>query len=357
MPKVSVIIPVYNVEKYLSVCLDSVLKSALTDIEVIVIDDGSTDRCPNIIDRYAEKDKRIVAFHQKNCGYGNAMNTGMKYATGEYIAILEADDYIDINMYKDLYDIAKKFDSDIVKSSFYDYFQYAKNNKVLKSLWDTYVPEDKCFTLKEYPCFLSYHPSIWSAIYKREFMEQNGIKFVEAPGAGWTDNLFQIQTLCLAKKINYTSSAYYYWRKTNENEADDLKDYRIPFLRSNEIHQWLDSNNITDENILACLYRRELSYINLVLSMDKIENKTDCFAKIRNLCKKMKKSIIMNNENIKNSERKQYLQCLNNPAKMRFLVQLNKYTKQVIRIRLTKPEIHIVLFGKTLVRKRPIEQL
>ena len=95
MPKVSVIIPVYNVEKYLRQCLDSVINQTLKDIEIICVDDGSTDNCPNILDEYAAKDARIKIIHKKNEGYGKAMNVGISHASGEYIGIVEPDDYID----------------------------------------------------------------------------------------------------------------------------------------------------------------------------------------------------------------------------------------------------------------------
>ena len=102
MPKISVIIPVYNVEKYLRECLDSVINQTLADIEIILVDDGSPDNCPQICDEYALKDNRIKVIHKENGGYGSAMNVGLEKATGEYIGIVEPDDYIDSKMYEDL---------------------------------------------------------------------------------------------------------------------------------------------------------------------------------------------------------------------------------------------------------------
>ena len=275
MPKVSVIVPIYGVEKYLRECVDSILNQTLKDIEIILIDDGGKDNCPQIIDEYAQKDERIVAIHKANGGYGQTCNVGLERATGEYVAIVEPDDYIDCKMYEDLYNIAKKYESDIVKSCFFDNLQSKQETRVKKTEWKDSIPEDKSFTIKEYPYFLYYHPSIWSCIYKKEFLDKHNIKFVEAPGSGWTDNPFQVQTMCLAEKINYTSKAYYYWRRLNYNESDDLKDYTIPFKRSDEIHKWLHENNIDDENILVNLYKRELEYINIVLGIKNLTNKQD----------------------------------------------------------------------------------
>ena len=247
MAKVSVIVPVYGVEKYLREAIDSVLNQTLTDLEIILIDDGGKDNCPAIIDEYAQKDSRIIAIHKQNGGYGQTCNLGLSKATGEYIAILEPDDYIDSKMYEELYKIAQEYNSDIVKSCFYDNLQCSRVERIKKVKWNDYIPEDRSFTIKEYPYFLYYHPSIWTCIYKKEFLDKHNIRFVEAPGAGWTDNPFQVQTMCLAQRINYTSEAYYYWRRLNYFDSDDLKDYTIPFKRTDEIHKWLEENNIEFE--------------------------------------------------------------------------------------------------------------
>jgi glycosyltransferase involved in cell wall biosynthesis len=124
-PKVSVIVPIYNVEKYLRQCLDSVVNQTLRDIEIICVNDGSPDKCPQIADEYAARDDRIIVIHQPNGGYGVAVNKGIAAATGEYVAIVEPDDFIDSNMYQTLYETAKKNNTDVVKSAFYIYYDIA----------------------------------------------------------------------------------------------------------------------------------------------------------------------------------------------------------------------------------------
>lgn len=99
-PKISVIVPVYNVEKYLPHCLDSILNQTYKNLEIILIDDGSSDRCPEICDTYAGKDKRIKVSHKKNGGLSDARNTGIEMLTGEYVAFVDSDDYIATNMYE-----------------------------------------------------------------------------------------------------------------------------------------------------------------------------------------------------------------------------------------------------------------
>ena len=98
MPKVSVVVPIYGVEKYLRECVDSILAQTLKDIEVILVDDGSPDGCSAIVDEYAAKDPRVVAVHQPNGGYGRAVNNGIELAKGEYIGIVESDDWIEPTM-------------------------------------------------------------------------------------------------------------------------------------------------------------------------------------------------------------------------------------------------------------------
>ncbi|MDR1168415.1 MAG: glycosyltransferase [Heliobacteriaceae bacterium] len=267
-PKVSVIIPVYNVEKYLHECLDSVVNQTLREIEIICVNDGSPDGCGKILKEYVAKDKRIKIIDKPNGGYGSACNAGLDKAAGEYVAIVESDDFIAPKMYERLYTLAQEHDVDIVKSCFFENYDTPKYKKVKKIHWnkDFDLPTAP-FTIYEHPEFLYFHPSIWSCIYRLNFLKENGIRFVEAGGSGWTDNPFQVQTMCLAKKIFYTNEAFYYWRNLNRSNADDLKDYTVPFKRSDEIHNRLAVQSITDKNLLNCLHRRELTYIKIVLQI------------------------------------------------------------------------------------------
>lgn len=361
MPKVSVIVPVYGVEKYLRECLDSILSQTLIDMEILLIDDGGDDKCPHIIDDYAQKDSRIVAIHKQNGGYGQSCNVGLERATGEYISIIEPDDYVDFQMLENLYNIAKQYNSDIVKSGFYDNLQSKEKICCKQVEWNDYIPKDKSFTIKEYPYFLYYHPSIWSCIYKKEFLDKHKIRFVEAPGAGWTDNLFQVQTMCLAERINYTSEAYYYWRRINANESYDLKDWTIPFKRSDEIHQWLADNNINDEKCLASLYMREHAYIQIVLGKQYSKEELDTvFSEIEKMTSRMDINIIKNCSFMKKRLKKSLILAKTNLPKFykdfKFKQQklkLRKFRQNLISIRWNKREKRIVLFGvKIVLNKR-----
>ena len=116
--KVSIILPIYNVEKYLDRCVDSLLNQTLKDIEIIMVDDGSPDNCPQMCDEYAKKDRRVKVVHKKNGGLGFARNSGLDIANGEYVAFVDSDDYVGLDMYKTLYDRAEVDKCDAVFCGF-----------------------------------------------------------------------------------------------------------------------------------------------------------------------------------------------------------------------------------------------
>ena len=117
-PLVSVVVPIYNVERFLRQAVDSILNQTLKDIEVILVDDGSPDNCGKICDEYAEKDSRVRVIHQKNGGLGNAYNNGIAAAKGEYIGFVEPDDWIEPEMYEVMYENAKHYNTDATKCGF-----------------------------------------------------------------------------------------------------------------------------------------------------------------------------------------------------------------------------------------------
>jgi len=311
-PKISVIVPIYGVEKYLRQALDSLLAQALHELEIILIDDGSKDDCPVIIDEYAESDGRIIAIHKPNGGYGSACNVGLTRASGEYVVIFEPDDFLEPNMYEWLYNTAREKNLDVIKSPFYTYFDIAGKdpkavaNKWFKSNENPYKKPTGVFTVAEHPEFFCFHPSVWSCLYARKFIEQHKIRIEEIPGAGWTDNLFQVQTFCNAKRIGYVDTPFYYWRLKHEDDAQDLKDWTIPFKRTNTIFTWLKAQGITDENIWACLYKRTFTYFDIVLRIIKPKQLKEVHSSILKILSMMDKQIVQNNKYITQTERHRY---------------------------------------------------
>lgn len=222
MPKVSVIMPIYNVEKYLDEALESVKRQTLKDIEIVCVNDGSTDSSLEIIQKYAEGDPRFVIIDKENGGYGKAMNAGMDKATSEYIGILEPDDFIPLNMFEDLYEAAAKNDLDIVKGDFYCFTRDEKTG----NMWMEYNHLDqsgeiynKVFDSSSEPEALRYLMNTWSGIYRKEFLEKHHIRHNETPGAAFQDNGFFFQTFVHAKRVMFVDRPYYRYRKDNPNSS------------------------------------------------------------------------------------------------------------------------------------------
>ena len=214
--KVSVLVPICNVEKYLSKCLYSLVSQTLADIEIICINDGSKDNSLEIIKEFASKDNRIVIIDKPNSGYGDSMNKGLEIAKGEYIGIVESDDFVEFNMFEDLYKLAKEHNADIVKSNFNFYWENPK--KVVKCSNIGTECESKDFAKNRDKLFWGM-PAIWSAIYKKSFLNEKNIKFLPTPGASYQDTSFNFKVACSAKKIILTPTAYLYYRQDNSNSS------------------------------------------------------------------------------------------------------------------------------------------
>lgn len=231
MVKVSVIVPVYNVEKYLAQCIDSILAQTLEEIEVICVDDGSTDGSGEILDQYALLDKRVKVLHQENRGYGSAMNAGLDAATGEYIGIVESDDCILPEMYGTLYKEADAENLDLVKSDacfWYETIGYERN--IHLAHLDSYY--DRTLGDLDRNTFFDFYMNIWTGIYKREFLISENICFHESLGASYQDNGFWLQTLLYCKKAKWLSKVFYLYRQ--DNEASSIKSRDKVFAMTRE---------------------------------------------------------------------------------------------------------------------------
>ena len=247
-PDVSVIVPIYGVEKYLRQCLDSIVNQTLKSLEIILVNDGSCDKCPQIIDEYAARDPRVKALHLTNGGYGRAINHGLDAATGRYIGIVESDDWIKEDMYQKLLENAEKTGADIVKSGFFEYFGSENGSeehfKPIHWLSKLQCPAG-VFRIYDCPEILFHHPSIWSCLYKHSFLKMIGARMEEVKGAGWVDNPWFYDTL-LNGTVSFVREAFYYYRQNNPGQSSNLKDYTIPFQRWNDI--WKRLKKLPREN-------------------------------------------------------------------------------------------------------------
>lgn len=227
MAKVSIIVPTYNVEMYLDECMESITRQTLKDIEIICINDGSTDNSLAILKKYAQKDDRIIIIDKENGGYGIGMNIGLEKATGEYVGIVEPDDFVPLNMYEDLYEIAKKNDLDFVKADFYRFKRNSKNGDMELKYYHLSQHKENyniVFNPSERPETLRYVMNTWSGIYKREFLNKNNIRHHETPGASFQDNGFYFQTFVYGKRAMIVDKPYYMNRRDNPNSSVHNKD-------------------------------------------------------------------------------------------------------------------------------------
>ena len=214
--KVSIVMPVYNAERYLKKSLESVTRQTLRDIEILCVDDGSTDASPQIIADFARRDARIRTITKENAGYGAAMNDGMAAATGEYIGVVEPDDYVDATMFERLYQTAVEHDADVCKCDFYS---LTSSEGSERTRWREIAPGKAFYgpvfdsTKSEALFFLVM--MTWEGIYRRSFIEKNRIVHTTTPGASHQDNSFWFITTALAERYVLINEAHYYYRIDN----------------------------------------------------------------------------------------------------------------------------------------------
>lgn len=214
-PSVSVITPVYNTSQFLRQCLDSLQAQTLEDIEFICVNDGSTDCSLEILQEYAARDSRIRVVDKPNGGYGETLNRGIELAKGEYIGIIESDDFAEPRMFELLYQAAADNDCDIVRANRFDYADGESTFvEILEDLeYDTvFCPADKQEIFVPAPC-------IWSAIYRRQMIQDNGIRFLETPGASFQDTGFVYKALVACQRMLLLKDALIHYRVDNVSSS------------------------------------------------------------------------------------------------------------------------------------------
>ena len=217
-PKLSILVPAYNVEAFLPLCIESILNQSFKDFECILINDGSKDNSLDMMKNYAKSDKRIIIVDKKNSGYGASLNEGIKKANGEYIGIVEPDDFIHRDFYKHLFEK----ELDIMKCGFMDF--YGKTWKTTPQKLFTEVRKDfpangTVIKPKENQKIFLVNPTVWSAVYKKDFLKKNKIKFLETPGASYQDAGFQFKAFVSADKVFCIEKPLYYYRRDNDNSS------------------------------------------------------------------------------------------------------------------------------------------
>ena len=224
-PKVSVIIPVYNVEQYLRECLDSVVNQTLKEIEIICVDDGSTDSSLEILKEYAEKDNRITVMKQTNLHAGVARNAGLAVARGEYLSFLDSDDWFELNMLEESYKKACEQNADIVIFN-WTVVDEIKNKRLLSTDGVPFFVKEKLKYDVNYNfaqeisnnLFFISNPAPWNKLYKRDFILESSIRFQNLTCCN--DIGFNTSALALSKKINIINKNFAYYRKHATNTSN-----------------------------------------------------------------------------------------------------------------------------------------
>lgn len=259
MPKISTIIPVYNVEQYIEQAIDSVLNQTLNDIEIILVDDGSTDNSGLILDEYAEKYPNCHVYHQENQGQAVARNNALKHATGEYITFLDADDYIPLDAYEKLYNTITQEGTDLIVG---DCLRFNNETTFKSNLYNQVFPENfqeiPSTHIKEYKN-LVYDTGIWRLV-KKSFLDKYNLKFAE--GLFYEDILFSIQLHYLADSVSLIPDVVYYWRsrntgidKSTTQSKAQIQNMRDRFIIANLIKEFQLEHKINDELIEEQYYK------------------------------------------------------------------------------------------------------
>lgn len=241
MPKVSIIVPVYNVEKYIERCLDSLVNQTLKDIEIIIVNDGSTDGSKEIIQKYLNKYKNIVYLEKENGGLSSARNYGIPYAKGEYIGFVDSDDYVEITMYEKMYNKAIEEKSDMVECDFIWEYPNKKREDIGK------IYSDK----KE--AIVEARVVAWNKIIKKDIIEKTKITFPE--GLRYEDIEFFYKIVPYLNKISFVKETLVHYVQRESSIANTQNE------RTGEIFKiWENVLNYYIENNIFNEYRSELEY-------------------------------------------------------------------------------------------------
>lgn len=232
MAKLSVIIPIYNVEKYLRQCLDSVINQTFRDLEIILVDDGSPDKCGEICDEYAKKDKRIKVIHKANGGLPSARNDALDVALGEWIAYVDSDDWLELDIYEKAILAAEKSEVDIL---FFNSFRNTESKEIKVSLFEKeffsddrkYIKSLQAGTICKYltPTRSLGYGYPWDRIIKRKFIMENNLYFTKV--RAYEDNIYAINCLQYAKKIGFIEARGYHYRFNETSIGNKYNPERI----------------------------------------------------------------------------------------------------------------------------------
>lgn len=344
MPKISIIIPIYNVEDYLKQCLDSVVNQTLQDIEIICINSASEDNSYQILQEYIKKDKRITVINlTENLGQGIARNQAIKEANGEYIIFLDADDWLELNACEIAYNEILKKKCDFVKFAYSKYDENTQNILEQYSAVDVLIKNSNNSDIRNTNIDFLRACYSWSQIYNREFLIKNDIKFANLRLC--EDVPFIIKTWITAESFSTIRIPLYYYRinrlKNTTNNTDFWKDIFTSRLLSFDIIQHSKYPDLIFSTYFPyCIrtivnYYMRMSKINKQVSRAYYKEMKKFFADIYNLTK----------QNKMNSEYEQYKTYLNVLRYNYFSYNLSNLLLMLFNLEAKKEKVIITLFG------------
>lgn len=232
MPKISVIVPTYNTEKYIGRCIESILNQSYKELELIIINDGSTDSSAEIIKKYAKKDSRIIFIDNKNCGVSESRNIGIRNAKGEYIQFVDSDDFIDENMLKDTLQLLEEQNADMVITGLYLDIERDANINTSIQTFDYYEAKDKRNIAISVLSRLNgtYINSPINKLYKKEIITDNNI-FMDKNISLGEDFIFNLMYLRYCDKVIFSNKCYYhYWMKIENNLTFKFRENKLELM-------------------------------------------------------------------------------------------------------------------------------
>lgn len=301
---ISIIVPIYNVGRYLDQCLTSIRVQSYRELDIILINDGSTDNSLEIMKEHAAADPRIRIVDKRNEGYGASCNWGLDMADGEWVSIVEPDDWIEQGMYTEMIAFAAYYEAlgmpvDIVKTPYWRIWMpdTPQQRKLNCSYRRRVNPPHQPFAIADAAHLLTHHPSIWSAIYRRSFINEHDIRFKEIPGAGWADNPFLVETLCQTENIVYLDMPYYCYREETPEKAAAFtrRSPLTPFDRWQDMMDVLERIGVSDERVLRAHYSRGFTYLSGVIEEVNLGHEAILEAAIK-MCERMDPELVFNDD-------------------------------------------------------------
>ena len=311
---ISVIVPIFNAAPYLEQCLDSILCQNQPGMEVICLNDGSTDDSLSIMQAYANANGKVRVIDKPNEGYGATCNRGIAEARGHWISIIEPDDWIRPGMYSAMLAYAGRFNEepDIVKTPYLRVIDPdTPQQTIINCSYRGRVPRNRLFRIQEGIHLIQHHPSIWSALYRKDFLDANDIRFKPIPGAGWADNPFLMETMLKAERIAYLDKPFYCYREETEEKsrAVAVNSTMLPFDRWHDMMDIIEELGVTDEVILRAHYRRGFIYLSGVYSFVSLEDERLSCA-IRDMFGRMDPALVLDDPEIPPFDRKLFAKTM-----------------------------------------------